>query len=149
PPEPRLVANVCVEKPNSGLVRRLLGLPKFGWLKMLKNSARKRRFTFSVRENRLCSATSACQAPNPRNTLRPKLPCCPAGTAVKAARLRILPPGNCDPKSSSGTPGFKLGREASDTPAAKKVAPVTFTGGADLARKKPSADQPPRRVSTN
>jgi hypothetical protein len=28
-----------------GLFRVLLGLPKFGWLKMLKNSARKRRPT--------------------------------------------------------------------------------------------------------
>ena len=42
PPEPRPFASVCVEWPNRGLVRVLLALPKFGWLKMLKNSARKR-----------------------------------------------------------------------------------------------------------
>ncbi len=34
---------------EEGLVRLLLGLPKFGWLKMLKNSDRKRSPIFSVR----------------------------------------------------------------------------------------------------
>jgi len=41
-PEPRLLASVCVECPKRGLFRVLLGLPKLGWLKMLKNSDRKR-----------------------------------------------------------------------------------------------------------
>ena len=49
PPEPRLLASVCVECPNQGSVRSLLGLLKFGWLKMLKNSDRKRSPIFSVR----------------------------------------------------------------------------------------------------
>ncbi len=30
PPEPRLLASVCVEWPNRGLVKVLLGFPKFG-----------------------------------------------------------------------------------------------------------------------
>lgn len=42
PPVPRKLASICVERPKRGLVRVLVGLPKFGWLKMLKNSARKR-----------------------------------------------------------------------------------------------------------
>ena len=49
PPEPRKLASVWVEWPNRGLVRLLLGLPKFGWLKMLKNSDRKRSPILSVR----------------------------------------------------------------------------------------------------
>jgi len=49
PPEPRLLASVCVDWPKRGLVRLLLGLPKFGWLKMLKNSDRKRSPISSVR----------------------------------------------------------------------------------------------------
>ena len=49
PPDPRLLASVCVERPNRGLVRMLVGGPKLGWLKMLKNSARKRRLAFSAR----------------------------------------------------------------------------------------------------
>src|SRR5258707_9245064 len=89
---------------------------------------------------------STCQAPNPRSTLRPKFPCCPAGAAVNAARLKILPPGYCGPKSSRGTPGFKFGREARVTPPTLEVAPITSTGGADLARMKVSNDQPTNLV---
>src|SRR6266446_1302599 len=111
---------------------------------MLKNSDRKRTPTFSVTGNCRCSETSACQAPKPRSTLRPKLPCCPTGAAVNAAILKILPPGYCGPKSSSGTPGFIFGRGDKTVPAAKKVAPTMFTGGADLAKTKPSSDQPPK-----
>jgi uncharacterized PurR-regulated membrane protein YhhQ (DUF165 family) len=48
PPEPRMVASVCVDWPNCGLVSMLLGLPKFGWLRMLKHSARNCRPNFSV-----------------------------------------------------------------------------------------------------
>src|SRR5262245_45524523 len=110
PPEPRLFASVWVERPNRGLVRRLLGLPKLGWLKMLKNSARKRRPTLSVNRNCRCKPKSNCEAPKPRSTLRPKLPCCPEGDAVKAALLTILPPGYCDPSISRGCPGLTFGR---------------------------------------
>ena len=39
-PPARLLASVCVDWPNSGLVRLLVGGPKFGWLKRLKNSPR-------------------------------------------------------------------------------------------------------------
>ncbi len=49
PPEPRLLASVWVDWPKRGPVRVLLGLPKFGWLEMLKNSARKRSPNLSVR----------------------------------------------------------------------------------------------------
>jgi hypothetical protein len=42
PPEPSALANVCVDRPKSALVRLLVGLPKLGWFRMLKNSARKR-----------------------------------------------------------------------------------------------------------
>jgi hypothetical protein len=41
PPKPGLLASVCVECPNRGSVGLSLGLPKFGWLKVLKNSAPK------------------------------------------------------------------------------------------------------------
>src|SRR5262249_43966881 len=143
PPDPRPFASVCVERPNRRLVRTLVGLLKFGWLKILKNSARKRSLTFSVKRNCRCNAISACQAPKPRRTLRPKFPCCPAGAALKAARLKILPPGYCVPCNSRGTPGLTFGRESSLTPAAEKDAPITSTGGADLAKTKASSDQLP------
>src|ERR1041385_7567686 len=92
---------------------------------------------------------STCHAPKPRSTLRPKLPCVPAGAGVNAARLKILPPGYCDPKSSRGTPGLTFGRGASETPATKKVPPTMLTGGADLARIKLFSDQPRITALTN
>lgn len=70
-------------------------------------------------------------APKPRSTLRPKLPSCPLGGAVKAALLKILPPGYCDPKSSSGTPGFTSRRYLMGVRVAKEYPPVTSAGGAE------------------
>src|SRR5262245_49661800 len=84
---------------------------------------------------------SVCHAPKPRRKLRGKLPCSPAAVGVKAALLKILPPGNCSPKTSIGTPEFTLGRGVSRTPPAKLVAPTMLTGGADLDRTKVSTDQ--------
>src|ERR1700752_1508941 len=92
---------------------------------------------------------STCQAPKPRSTLRPRLPCVPAGAAVNAAGLKILPPGYCDPKSSRGTPGFMFGRGARATPATKKVPPTMSTGGPDLAKMKLSSDQSRSTVRTS
>src|SRR5262249_54308283 len=89
-----------------------------------------------------CTATSACHAPKPRITLRPRSPCCPAGAAEKAAALKILPPGYCDPCSSRGTPGLTFGRALRVTPVVEKNAPTRSTGGADLDRMKASIDQP-------
>src|SRR6266436_6062040 len=86
-------------------------------------------------------AKSAWKAPKPRGTLRPKSPCCPWSGAVKAALLKILPPGYCDPKSSSGTPETTLGRNLKAAPAAKEYPAVTFTGGEDRAKMKLSTDQ--------
>src|SRR5262249_46098226 len=140
-PDPRLFASVCVEYPNSGLVRLLLGLPKFGWLKTLKNSIRKRSRSVRVTGNCRCTPTSACEAANPRSTFRPKSPCCPGADVVNAARLKILPPGYCGPSSSSGTPALTFGRDASAVPPANEIAPRMSTGGADLANTNASSDQ--------
>src|SRR5262249_27897332 len=92
--------------------------------------------------------TSACAAAKPRSTLRPKLPCWPLGAAVNAALLKILPPGNCAPSSSRGTPGFTFGRGESSVPPAIKIGETTSTGGADLAKTKVSSDQPPNTALT-
>ena len=106
-PDPRLFASVCVERPNRALVR---GLPKFEWLKILKNSDRQRGPTFSARRNCRCTPISACAASKPRSRLRPRLPCCPIGGVVKAALLKILPPEYPGPKSSRGAPDATFGR---------------------------------------
>src|SRR5271157_3969736 len=92
---------------------------------------------------------SACEAPKERRTLRPKSPCCPVGGYVKAAPLRILPPGYCEPNSSNGTPGTKFGRGYSAMPSSKTSPPITFTGGAVLAKIKASTDQPPNAAWAN
>jgi len=70
-------------------------------------------------------------APKPRSTSRPKLPSCPLGGAVKAALLKILPPGYCDPKSSSGTPGFTSRRYLMAVPVAKEYPPIATAGGGE------------------
>src|SRR5262249_10987663 len=126
-----------------------VGPPRWGGLKPWKTPAGKRSPPPPRPGNRRCKATSACEAPKPRSTLRPKLPCCPAGAGVKAARLKILPPGYCGPKSSSGTPGFTFGREARAMPAAKLIAPTMSTGGADLATTNVSTDHPPQVARAN
>jgi hypothetical protein len=60
----RLLASVCVDWPNSGLVRLLVGAPKFGWLKRLKNSPRK---TLNVKtEKFLVFGSLAGGDPEPR-----------------------------------------------------------------------------------
>src|SRR5262249_31044049 len=59
-----------------------------------------------------------------------------------------FPPGYCAPSSSSGTPGFRLGRDWSVTPATFEVAPRMSTGGADRARTNASTDQPRSAAAT-
>ena len=61
---------------------------------------------------------------------------------MKAARLKILPPGYCGPTSSSGTPGLTFGRDASAVPPSRRIGPRMSTGGADLANTNASSDQP-------
>src|SRR5262249_42762827 len=148
PPAPRKFARVCVERPNRGLGRLLVGLPKLGWLKMLKNSARKRRPARSVTRNIRCTPISACVALNPRSTLRPKLPCCPEGAAAKAALFKILPPGYPLPNSSSGAP-VTFGRYLRRVPAAMVGGPATVTGGDDLAKTNASTDHPSETARTS
>src|SRR5215469_14700102 len=87
---------------------------------------------------------SAWEAPKARTTLRPKSPCWPVGGAVNAAPLKILPPGYFEPENSRGAPGTTFGRAASPIPDANEIAPTTLAGGADLAKIKPSTDQPPK-----
>ena len=69
-----------------------MGLPKLGWLKMLKN-IRSRLKRKPLRESDLPPQRQIdCVAPNPRRTLRPRSPCRGVAGTMNTAGLILFPP---------------------------------------------------------
>src|SRR5262249_25627478 len=91
PPSPRgfplATSTVLAMDPNAALFTATLGNAKFGWLKILKNSARNCRCARSLTRVDFSSEKSALFVRGPITVLRPALPNAPFGAAVNAAVL--------------------------------------------------------------
>src|ERR1017187_1043572 len=84
---PGPLASVEVIRPNDADVTLVLGLQKFVWLKMLKNSDRNCTLTFSPSLVVLNNPMSQANMWGPRRMPLPRVPNVPMGLPAKAAGL--------------------------------------------------------------
>src|ERR1700722_20977850 len=68
----------------------LLGLPKFGWLKMLKNSARKRRFNFFGHGKLTLQRKIGLPGPEPAQDIAPEISLLPSRRRSKCYWIESL-----------------------------------------------------------
>ena len=124
----------------------LSGGPKFGWLKMLKNSPRNRSANLFRKVKMPLKRDIGLPGSETPQHIASEIALLPGGRCGKSRRIESLAARILRAIEHKRHSGHHVRARIQRNAVRKTIPPTTSTGGADLAKMKLSTDQPPQRA---